>query len=133
MGKQAVKLIGLVLLMAGLVGIASALLNMAFRDAILGINSTGTPRFVRGPLTLNLFAALFAGVFLARIKPGLVDTVSVIIDGGIAILAAGVTFAVGHALSVTAAHFPETLSLQIAIGSGAVVGISYAVETWRNG
>jgi hypothetical protein len=132
MGKQAVKLTGLVLLTAGLVGLASALLNLAFRDAILGTNSTGTPRFVRGPLTLNLLAALCAGIFLARAKPSIVDTVSVIVDGGIAILAAVVAFAVGHALSVTAAHFPEILSLQIAIGSGAVLGLSYAVETWRN-
>lgn len=132
MGKQAFKLIGLVLLMAGLVGLVSALLNMAFRDAILGTSSTSAPRFVRGPLTLNLIASLFAGIFLARIKPGIVDTVSVIIDSGIAILAAVVAFAVGHAFSVTAAHFPETLSLQIAIGSGGVLGISYAVETWRN-
>lgn len=117
------------------VGVLDVLIAHFFSKAISASASmfvTGSRR--GGPTVLFLFAGGVGGFVLAYIKAHFIDSIGLVIDAPIAILAGAISFGVGFGLCI---GVPIDIPVESAAGhcfiSGAALAIVYGIKVWRDG
>lgn len=117
------------------VGVLDVLLAHLFSRAINTGASGLAPGTRRGgPATLFLLAGGVGGFVLTYIKAHFIDSIGLVIDAPIAILAGAISFGVGFGLCI---GVPIDIPVESAAGhcflSGAALAIVYGIKVWRDG
>jgi hypothetical protein len=130
MGRQVATLVTIVVLFVVLASGVSAALMGLFRESLEAIATVGVGVRRGGPTALNLLAGGLAGYLLVPIRIRLWDSVGLLIDGALAVVAGASVAALSFALAKPTG-LPAGIILSVAGGTGLAFGAAYAFRVWR--